>query len=155
MPKRRDLVKMTPEEQHAFMLQQKSIQVATINHNGWPHLTTLWFALDDEKHIIIETFTKSQKIVNLRRNPRITLLLEDGEIYNKLRGLVIYGNATLIDDVDEVHEHSLKVLLRNNNEQKEEDLRAASLAMAAKKTIIKVVPERVVSWDHSKLDGIY
>ena len=69
MPSRRDLIRMTDEELWAFMDERKSLQVATINKDGSPHLTTLWFAVIDGA-IVFETFKKSQKIVNLERDPR-------------------------------------------------------------------------------------
>ena len=92
MPKRRDSIQMSDEEIWKFIEEQKSLQVATLGKDGMPHLTTLWFALVDGE-IVFETFTKSQKVVNLRRDPRISVLLEDGEEYNKLRGVSIQGRA--------------------------------------------------------------
>jgi len=155
MPKRRDLVSMSQEEQRDFIGQRKSVQVATIQRDGAPHLTTLWFALDEDHHIVMETFTKSQKIKNLERDPRITILFEDGLEYDQLRGVVIYGRAQLLKDPAEVEKYSLMVLRRNNKDIAVEDLRQASQLRAHKKTIIRVVPGRVNSWDHRKLGGIY
>ncbi len=93
MPKRRDLVAMSDAEMWEFIETQKSVQVATLNKDGSPHLTTLWFAVQDGA-IVLETFTKSQKIVNLKRDPRIALLLETGEKYNELRGVSINARWT-------------------------------------------------------------
>jgi PPOX class probable F420-dependent enzyme len=97
MAKRRDLIRMTDEEMWSFIEGSKSLQVATINKNGTPQLTTLWFAMVDGA-IIFETFTKSQKIVNLKRDPRIAVLVEDGTSYDQLRGVSINGHAELVDD---------------------------------------------------------
>ena len=83
MPKRRDQVHMSEQEMWDFIESQKSLQVATLNRDGSPHLVTLWFAIVDGR-IVMETFTKSQKVVNLERDPRIALLLEDGEVYQEL-----------------------------------------------------------------------
>ena len=58
MPKRRDQVAMTDDEMWAFIASQKTVQVATINRDGAPHLVPLWFALVDGA-IVLETFTKS------------------------------------------------------------------------------------------------
>ena len=92
MPKRRDLIAMSEAERRAFIEAQKSLQVATLNRDGSPHLTTLWFGVLDDR-IAFATFTKSQKIRNLERDPRIALLLEDGTEYSKLRGVSINGRA--------------------------------------------------------------
>ena len=153
MPKRRDLITMTDDEMWAFIETQKSVQVATINRDGSPHLTTLWFAVIDGK-IVLETFTKSQKIVNLKRDPRIAILFEEGESYEKLRGVSINATAELVSEVDEVHALHMAVIQRNT-ELPEDVLDKASAAMAPKKTAVLVKPDKSMSWDHTKLDGIY
>ena len=158
MPKRRDLIAMTETEMWDFIESQRSVQVATLGRDGAPHLTTLWFAVVDGQ-IVLETFTKSQKVVNLRRDPRIALLLESGEAYDQLKGVSINANAQLVDDDDEVHRLHTAVLVRNQPEVAPEVLDKVSASMAAKKTAILVTPGkqpgRVMSWDHSKLAGIY
>ena len=154
MPKRRELISMNDDDLWDFIDLQKSVQVATINKDGSPHLTTLWFAVVDGK-IVLETFTKSQKVVNLKRDPRIALLFESGETYNELKGVSINATAELVDEVEAVHSLHMKVLVRNTPEIPEEVLEKASRSMAPKKTAILVKLERVMSWDHSKLGGIY
>ena len=64
MPSRLEKITMSEEEMWAFIATKKNIQVCTLNKDGTPHLTTLWFAIE-EGAIVLETFTKSQKIVNL------------------------------------------------------------------------------------------
>ncbi|HIF96591.1 MAG TPA: hypothetical protein EYQ54_06125, partial [Myxococcales bacterium] len=77
MPKRRDQIRMTDDDFWQFVESQKTVQVATLQRDGATHLMPLWFALQDGA-IVLETFTKSQKVKNLERDPRITLLFEDG-----------------------------------------------------------------------------
>ncbi len=154
MPKRRELIAMTDEEMWDFFESRKSIQIATINKDGSPHLTTLWFAIVDGR-IVLETFTKSQKVVNLKRDPRIALLLESGEAYDQLRGVSINASAELVSDVDRVHQLHMAVLRRNTPEIPEDVLDKAVASMAPKKTAILIKPEKVMSWDHTKLGGIY
>ena len=153
--KRRDLIRMTDEEVWAFIAGQKNVQLATLGRDGWPHLTTLWFAIDDGD-IVLETFTKSQKVRNLERDDRITALFESGLEYEELRAVVIYGRAELIRDPEEVHRLHMAVLLRNNSrDYPEEMLVEATRGMVDKKTAIRIKPERIVSWDHAKLDVPY
>jgi len=155
MPKRRDQIRMSEADFWAFVESQKTVQVATLGPNGAPHLMPLWFALD-EGAIVLETFSKSQKVKNLERDPRITLLFEDGSEYAKLRGASVSARAELVqDDVERVHALHMRVLLRNTPEIPEEVLEKASRDMAPKKTAILIRPEKIVSWDHSKLGGIY
>ena len=154
MPKRRDLVTMSDEEMWKFIETQKSVQVATLNKDGSPHLTTLWFAVDDGR-VVLETFTKSQKVVNLERDPRIALLFEDGDVYNELRGVSINARAQLVHDAESVHRLHMAVLRRNTPEVPEDVLDKVTASMVHKKTAILIAPEKVMSWDHRKLDGIY
>ena len=154
MPKRRDAIRMTDEEMWAFIEEQKSLQVATIGKDGMPHLTTLWFAVVDGD-ICFETFTKSQKIVNLRRDPRISVLLEDGLTYDQLRGVSIQGRAELHDDPEEVLPYARAVMARNQPEIPEDKLDDVARALASKRTGVVVKPEKIVSWDHRKLGGGY
>jgi PPOX class probable F420-dependent enzyme len=153
MPKRRDEVAMTDAELQEFIESQKTIQVATINKDGTPHLVPLWFAVVDGD-IVLETFTKSQKVVNLARDPRMTVLLEAGEVYEELRGATIYAEAELVQDVERVHELHMAVLTRNTDIPVE-TLDKVSRGMAPKKTAIVVKVKRCFSWDHRKLGGTY
>jgi PPOX class probable F420-dependent enzyme len=155
MPKRRDQIRMSDEEFWQFVESQKTVQVATVQRDGSPHLMPLWFALVDGA-VVLETFSKSQKVKNLERDPRITLLFEDGDEYAKLRGASLSARAELVqDDVERVHALHMQVLLRNTPEIPEDVLEKASRDMAPKKTAILVRPGKIVSWDHSKLGGIY
>ncbi len=151
---RRDRIRMTPGEIEAFIEAQKSLQVGTIERDGSIHLSTLWFAVVDGR-IVFETYTKSQKIKNLERDPRITVLLEDGEVYERLRGVMIKGRARLESDPDKVHPLALEVMKRNQPDLDPELLDQAAAHMAAKRTAVIVEPDGIVSWDHTKLGGTY
>jgi len=154
MPKRRDLIRMTDAEMWSFIEGRKSLQVATLNKDGSPQLTTLWFAVVDGA-IIFETFTKSQKIVNLKRDPRIAVLVEDGTSYDQLRGVSINGRAELVDDPAAVERYAEAVVAKNNPEVPPEMRAQAAKALAQKRTVVIVRPERIASWDHRKLGGTY
>ncbi len=144
---------MTDDEIRSFIEGQKTVQVATINRDGTPHVVPLWFAIVDGD-IVLETFTKSQKVKNLERDARLTLLLEDGILYEELRGVSIYGTAELVKDVEKVHELHMAVLKRNT-EIPEDVLDKATQSMAPKKTAIVIKAHRTISWDHRKLGGVY
>ncbi|MCA9504885.1 MAG: pyridoxamine 5'-phosphate oxidase family protein [Spirochaetaceae bacterium] len=154
MPSRRDLIAMTEDEMWAFIETQRSIQVCTLNKDGTPHLTVMWFAVVDGA-IVLETFTKAQKIVNLKRDPRMAVLLEDGEQYNELRGVSINCQAELVEDYDTVHALHVEVVVRNTPGVTREQAAEFTREMCKKKTVIRVRPQKVMSWDHRKLDVAY
>ncbi len=151
---RRDVIRMNEDEVDAFIEEQKSLQVGTIERDGSVHLSTLWFARVD-KRVVFETYTKSQKIKNLQRDPRITLLWEDGDVYDQLRGVMIKGTARLVTDHSEVYPLALEVMKRNQPDIPEEFLEQAAAQMAAKRTAVVVEAQKVISWDHRKLSGSY
>ncbi len=151
---RRDLIRMTDEEMRHFIEEQKSLQVSCMGPDGWPHLTTLWFAVVDQK-IVFETYTRSQKILNLQRNPNITVLLEDGLVYEELRGVMIKGNAILESEPEDVEKYAKAVMLRNQPEYGEELLSEAAKQMSFKRTAVIIEPHEVITWDHTKLGGTY
>ena len=153
MAKRRDAIRMTPEEMRQFISEQKSLQVATLNKDGTPHLSTLWFGIVDDE-IVFETYTKSQKIVNLHRDSRIALLLEDGLEYEKLRGVTINGTAELYGEPEDVQKYAAAVIARNHGIDLADASNAAA-ALANKRTAVVVKAEKIISWDHTKLGGTY
>lgn len=153
-------ISMTDAEAAAFMASQRTLQVATLGHDGFPHVAPMWFVVEDGR-IVFRSFTKSQKIVNLQRDPRLTVLLEDGEAYDALRGLMIKGRARLVDDRDEVLRLYGKVSVRYtmpgvDPESLDDDALEAMFGRHAdKNTAVVVEPEQVISWDHRKLEGAY
>src|SRR5229473_7552515 len=94
---RRDLIRMNDEEIRAFLEEQRTVQVASIDHDGWPHLVAMWYVLINDQ-IVFWTYAKSQKAVNLRRDARLTCLIEAGQRYDELRGVQIKGQAVIADD---------------------------------------------------------
>ena len=156
MPSRRELIAMSTEEMWDFIDTQRNVQVCTLGKDGSPHLTVMWFAVRDGA-IVLETFTKSQKIVNLRRNPKMAVLLEDGSEYNELRGVSINCDAELVDDYETVHALHVDVVVRNTPGVTPEQAAEFTAEMSKKKTVILVRPDKgkVMSWDHRKLGGVY
>src|SRR5438105_9300980 len=95
--KQRDRIKMTPDEIDAFVRGRHTMSVATIGADGRPHLVAMWYGFLDGAPAF-ETYRKSQKVINLRRDPRITCLVEDGDRYDRLRGVELVGTGTIVDD---------------------------------------------------------
>lgn len=152
--KRRNQIAMTDEEMQAFLEEMRTLQVATIDHDGYPHLVAMWYALFD-KEVVFWTYAKSQKAVNLRRDPRLTCLVESGERYEELRGVQIKGRADIVDDCESVQRIGELIWQRYAGPHFNENVRAMVAAQATKRIVIVVKPVEVVSWDHRKLSGTY
>jgi PPOX class probable F420-dependent enzyme len=151
---RRDQISMTDEEVQAFLEAGRDLQVASINADGTPHLVTMWYAVRDGK-VAFWTYGKSQKIVNLRRDPRLTVLVATGETYEELKGASITGRAELVEERDEVLRYGEAVYERYWGPLDNDAVREGVRTMGAKRVVVVVKPEKVVSWDHSKLAGAY
>ena len=153
MAGRRDAIKMSDEEIREFLAVGRDLQVASINADGTPHLVTMWYAMRDGE-VAFWTYAKSQKIVNLRRDPRLSVLVATGEVYEQLKGVSIIGRAEVVDDPDEVLGYGKAVYERYWGPLNDTVLEGVK-AMSAKRVVILVKPEKILSWDHSKLGGAY
>ena len=145
--------RMSEEELSSFLQKQISLQVGTINKDGSPHLTTMWYFYDGE-NFIFHTYTKSQKIINLKRDSRITLLTEAGSQYSDLQGIIVYGNAEIISG-----ENSLEEVIRYmemvgekyiKDEEGSQYIEGMKL-QAPKRSVVIVKPSKFISWDHTKI----
>jgi PPOX class probable F420-dependent enzyme len=150
---RRNLIRMNDEEIRAFLEEQRTLQVATIDHDGWPHLIAMWYVLIHDQ-IVFWTYAKSQKIVNLRRDDRLTCLVETGERYDELRGVQIKGRAIISDDRETVQRIGEAIWERYTGPLND-TTRQMVAAQAAKRVVISVKSVEIVSWDHRKLGGGY
>jgi PPOX class probable F420-dependent enzyme len=149
----RSQITMTDEEVATFLEQSRTATMATIGPTGMPHLVAMWYGLIDGK-VYFETKLKSQKVKNLRRDPRIVVSVEAGLTYDQLRGVSVEGEAVFIEDPEdpEFWAAGVSVFERYNGPYSEE-MKPFVEMMLNKRAIIRVEPTRVRSWDHRKLGG--
>jgi len=146
---------------HAFLSEgSKKLIVTTLGRDGYPHVTPLWYAMEGDE-IAFRSFRKSQRIMNLQRNPKLTVLVEDGDEYANLRGVMIEGTARLVDDAGYCLDLYVRLAARyrffpeGTPEMSEADLRAEFSRYAAKNVAVVVEPHKTITWDHTKLGGAY
>jgi PPOX class probable F420-dependent enzyme len=154
VPSRRELIQMTDAERDAYLQGRHNMTMATLGPTGRIHLVAMWYAFH-EGEVALATFGKSQKIANLRRDPRITLLVETGETYEELKGVEIEGRATVHDDRDLVLDVCTSLVQRYYPVDTEEQAREIATIMGAKRAVVTVTPEHISTWDHTKLQGRY
>src|SRR5213076_515856 len=111
MPSRRDQIKLTDEEQRELIDGERIVVVSSHGPRGWPHLMPLWYVPRDGE-IWIWTYAKSQKVKNLERDPRATLLIETGVEYGELRGVQIEATAEIHRDHEAVFALARELTLR-------------------------------------------
>lgn len=152
----RSQIVMSDDEIAEFVDHSRTATLATVGPDGQPHLVAMWYGVmapaePGAPELWFETKAKSQKAVNLRRDPRITVLIEDGLTYDSLRGVAIEGVAEILDDPESCLKAGISVWERYNGPYTAE-LRPAVDAMMHKRVAVRVVPTRVRSWDHRKLN---
>lgn len=142
-------IKMSDEEVDTFLHERRPMTMCTLNHDGTIHAVAMWYGFLDGG-VAIETKAKSQKAVNLRRDPKMTCLFEDGDAYEELRGVELVGRAQLVEEPERIFALGVSVFERYYRNFSEE-LRPTVETMLHKRLIFRLEVERVVSWDHRKL----
>ena len=145
----RGQVVMSAEEIAQFLTEQRVATLATIAASGQPHLVAMWYAVIDGV-LWFETKAKSQKAVNIRRDSRVTVMIETGQTYDTLRGVAMEGHAEIVDDPDALWAVGVNVWERYNGPYSEE-VRPMVEFMLAKRVAVRVDVARTRSWDHRKL----
>jgi len=150
---RRDQIRMSDAEVETFLAGRHTMNVASFNHDGSIHLVAMWYAVIDGDPVFW-TFGKSQKILNLQRDPRITLLVESGDEYAELMGVELVGQGEVITVREDVLAIGEAVYLRYFGEI-DDEVRPFVHASGAKRLGVRIKVDKVVSWDHRKLGGAY
>jgi PPOX class probable F420-dependent enzyme len=145
---------MSPEEVAAFLAPARTGVLTTLDRDGWPHSTGMWF-VPDRDSILMWTYGKSQKAKNVGRDPRCAFLVEAGDSYNELSGVLIRGHARVSDDFDEVADVGRRLYERYTlpvTDVAVDDGPMVEIERQAYKRVAIVIPmEDVASWDHAKL----
>ena len=140
---------MTDDEIAEFIERSRTATMATVLPDGRPHLVAMWYAVVDGE-IWFETKAKSQKAVNLRRDPTVTVMVEDGQSYDTLRGVSIDGRAEIVGDPETILRVGISVWERYTGPYTDE-MKPAVDQMMHKRVAVRIVNRRTRSWDHRKL----
>lgn len=147
---------MTAEEERAYLESQRRIILVTIGADGMPHPVPMNYGIDAEGRVLITSFRKGQKVRNLERDPRATLLVESGTAYAELKAAILWCKAELIEDPERIREGMRQIraeaaMESSLSEAMDEQVRAS----LAKRVLLRFTPLRRTSWDHAKLAGFY
>ncbi len=166
MASRRDLIRMNDVEISEFIGGRRTMNVASFGPDGNIHLVAMWYGFLGSSNtyepgegydgsIVIETFGKSQKVQNFRRDRRFSAIIEAGDQYDELRGVELVGTVEIFDDPAVVFESCKAVLSRYETFETSEDLEFAAGIAANKRVCLRLNVNKTVSWDHTKLDVQY
>ena len=114
---RRNQIELTEEEISEYLIKSRTMILVSNGKDGYPHPMPMWYAIDDKKCIYMTTFRKSQKVKNLRKDPKAALLIESGDAYQELKSLIIYTNVELIEEVEAVKDILEQIALQRGDMQ--------------------------------------
>lgn len=144
---------MSPAEVTAFLEAGRELVLVTYGPDGLPDPVPMWYVVDASGAPVMRTYRRSQKVANVLRDPRCAALVTAGERYDELRGVQLTGRVETFEDADEIVDVVRRVGLKYAGIAPEDD--EGLRAYAAKQTGLRVVADRVASWDHAKLAGRY
>ena len=148
---RRRQIQLSPEEQAAFFREQRKAALATLDRDGFPHVVAMnYFAKDGAFYMT--SYAKAQKVVNIRRNPKAALMIEAGDAYAELRGVMVRRHCEIIEGTEAVRAIFAAMAEARGAAPSRP---SGSGDSAPKRVVLKVIPEKITSWDHSKLGGRY
>ncbi|MFO0689932.1 MAG: pyridoxamine 5'-phosphate oxidase family protein [Myxococcota bacterium] len=144
---------MTTDEIRDYLREGHTMTLVTNGPKGFPHAVAMFYALDDDLTVRFATYGSSQKVKNIERDPRVTLLVENGTAYSELRGVMIEGRARIENDLERTVATMIETNARTGSplpdiEQIPPDVK---VRMAGKRVLVSIEPLRFVSWDHGKL----
>jgi nitroimidazol reductase NimA-like FMN-containing flavoprotein (pyridoxamine 5'-phosphate oxidase superfamily) len=147
-PRRRQ-IQLSETEQAAFLAANRKAALATLDGDGYPHLVAMTFGVKNGV-FYMTSYAKAQKVLNIRRNPKVGLMIEAGGAYSELKGVMVRGICDIIEGEDAVRE-AWDIISGTSGTPRRRETNDS----AAKRVVLKLTPLRIVSWDHSKLGGRY
>lgn len=155
MASKRDQIRLTDEELATYLAESETVIVGTNGPRGLPHMMPLWFVMRGEE-VWGWTFAKSQKAKNLERDPRATILFEDGVRYDLLRGVMLECDVEVLTDVDAIEQIGVELFTKyGDGNYPAEPVLQMIKAQAPKRIGMRFTKTKTVSWDHRKLGGVY
>ncbi len=151
---RRNKIAMTTEELSAYLNEARNMSLCTIGKDGYPHVVAMSY-MAKAGLIYMSSFKKAQKVVNAKRNPKVAVMVESGDAYSELKGVLIRGECEVIDEPEKVWQIMKEVRdFQGTTVTPTED--AVLKERAKKRAVLKITPVKTSSWDHTKLPaGVY
>jgi general stress protein 26 len=147
-PRRRQIT-LSEAEQAEFLGTHRKCALATLDNDGYPHLVAMTYGIKDGV-FYMTSYAKAQKVLNIRRNPKVGLMIEAGGAYSELKGIMVRGICDIVEGEDAVRD-AWAIISRDTGTPRRKETNDS----AAKRVALKVIPLRIVTWDHTKLGGRY
>jgi PPOX class probable F420-dependent enzyme len=149
---RRPEIQLSEQERDAFLSEPHKAALATVDRDGFPHVVAMGYRYKDGI-IYMTSYGKAQKVLNVRRNPKVGVMVETGNLYSEYRGVMIRGNCEVIEDPQVVRE--TMGLVGRSETARVAAIPSGAASSAPKRVVLKITPEKIATWDHTKLGGKY
>ncbi|HVH78681.1 MAG TPA: pyridoxamine 5'-phosphate oxidase family protein [Stellaceae bacterium] len=147
-PRRRQ-IQLSEAEQAEFLSANRKCALATLDKDGYPHLVAMTFGVKDGAYYMT-SYGKAQKVLNIRRNPMVGLMIEAGASYGELKGVMVRGICDIVEGEEAVR-NAWAIISGEGGRQRRRETNDS----ASKRVVLKVTPFKTVTWDHTKLGGKY
>jgi general stress protein 26 len=147
-PRRRQ-IQLSEAEQAAFFAAHRKCALATIDNDGYPHLVAMNYGVKDGA-FYMTSYAKAQKVLNIRRNSKVGMMIEAGASYAELQGVMIRGVCDIIEGEEAVRD-AWSIISGTRGQARRRETNDS----APKRVVLKVTPLRIATWDHTKLGGRY
>ena len=159
MPRISRKIALTDEELDDLMTSSWNMRIATLGGDGRINLTPMWFGWVQGK---IYFTGRGQKIVNLRRNPNATLLVDKNERFPELIGAMFQGTAHVLEDAEaeraDPHLEEARVVIgtkyAGGHGEDTTPRRRETTASGETNRWVVFTPDRLVSWDNAKIAAL-
>ncbi len=142
-------IRLTADEQAAFLRDNRKCALATIDAQGFPHVVAMNYRERGGVYYM-SSYGKAQKAMNIRRNPKVGIMIESGGAYSELKGVMVRGDCEIVEEPAAVAE-----IMGWLGEGRTTERPAGAVRSAPKRVILKITPLKIFTWDHSKLGGRY
>lgn len=155
MTSKREAITMSDDEVTQMLTEVRTVTVCTIGPDGVPDPVAMWFVQDENGDLWMRTYAASQKVRNLRRDPRVAVLADTGEDYLSLRGVQFSGTMELVTQEDRICWVFAELMVKYSGLPRADvaAVRESYRAKAARQVALRLCPSRTASWDHRKMAG--
>lgn len=142
-------IMMTPHEVDAFLAEQRTCRVATVSKDGRPHVGALWFVWDGTS-LWLYSIVRSQRWTDLLRDPRVSVVIDDGVEYGELRGIELSGTVEFVGEAPRTGE-PVPELETPERLFPAKNFGLDTMPHDGRHAWLRLTPERMASWDFSKI----
>jgi nitroimidazol reductase NimA-like FMN-containing flavoprotein (pyridoxamine 5'-phosphate oxidase superfamily) len=135
-------IALTPDEVDAYLGAQRTIRLATTSPTGMLHVIPLWFVWLDGR-VFMNSTLGNTTLRNLQRNPVAAGVVDDGQMYDELRGVLVQGRVSWEEGAPDQVEAAWSEKYLGGN--------PVPFGRWKNRVWFRLDPDRLSSWDFRKI----